>query len=411
MLLTFSVTNYKGIKNKQVLDLVATSKGEYPKSLFPIDDNVRVNKSACIIGPNGSGKTNLFEAMIAFKNAVDDAKNIAAAYQPFNLDDCMLSKPTEYEVLLYDKKAEEYINYYFSTLSGKVLEERLDVKKKRKNGRTQNIFTRKNNKIKFSSEYQSEQNLLDGTLSDGGLILNFSSSTSINIPHMKFISQWIKTVLMFNPSTFRAVSNGILTSIVEFYSATQELEKNEVIDNINENTLINLVDLLGKLDLPIVKLKVELSEKGETFLLITPKSNSKSQREYTMSEAKDFFSLGTFNTLNMLLTITFISNISALLLIDEYDGSLHHKLSLGVLDYIRKTIYAQSTAQVLMSTHDVLLLDNEFRRDSIFIFKKDEELSTVISKASDFAVRKDAKMSLKYLSDEFGALPNILSGE
>jgi AAA15 family ATPase/GTPase len=94
--------------------------------------------------------------------------------------------------------------------------------------------------------------------------------------------------------------------------------------------------------------------------------------------------------------------------IDEYDGPLHNKLSVGILDLIKDTENTLPN-QMIMTTHDILLLDHQFRRDSIFILSKDENLSTVINKASDYSVRKDAKLSLKYLNNEFGSLPNILS--
>ena len=172
--------------------------------------------------------------------------------------------------------------------------------------------------------------------------------------------------------------------------------------------MTNINSVLKSLDLPIKDVIYKLSEEGTPFLTVIPKTLSDSDLKLTMSEAKDFFSEGTFNTLNIIIIIELFSSGNTTLLIDEYDGTLHHKLSLGVLDLIRSKD-KRFASQMIMSTHDILLIDKDFRRDAIFIFRKCNELSTQITRVSDYSVRKDAKLSLKYLNEEFGMLPKIVS--
>ena len=146
------------------------------------------------------------------------------------------------------------------------------------------------------------------------------------------------------------------------------------------------------------------------YFKIKPSQSENSQIELTLSEAKDYFSSGTYSALSLILLLLMCNLGNTTLLIDEYDGNLHHKLSKAILDFIRlrNEDGNGSITQTVMTTHDIMLVDYGFRRDSILVLKKDNNFSTVIKKISEFSLRKDAKISAKYLSDEFGFLPNII---
>jgi AAA15 family ATPase/GTPase len=175
-----------------------------------------------------------------------------------------------------------------------------------------------------------------------------------------------------------------------------------------DQLLLATTKTLAKLDLPIKSIEHKRNEDGKLFLIVKLKTLDGINQSLDLREARKFLSKGTFNTLNIVIIINIASAFQSCLLIDEYDAALHHKLSIGILDLIRNRSETNSS-QTITATHDIQLLDHNFRRDSIFILSKNENLSTVISKASDYSVRKDAKLSLKYLNNEFGSLPNILS--
>ncbi len=411
MLLTFSVKNYKGIAEKQTFDLIASSGKEFPENLHRIDNNVSVNNIACLIGPNGSGKTHLLESIYIFSQVIRNSENIKDANAVFILDDEHQSLPTDFEVLLYNSEDEEYINYSFSIHKGKVVYEQLSTKQKRKNAKPHNIFKRDQDGIKFAKEYSSIEQLVSSTIGDSGLIVNFAPSLK-NSP-LLFVHDWAQFVLLLKPTHFESICASIFDQIFTYkeHSLGKDEETPDSQENFKRSILAPIKNSINALDIPLNDIDISISEDGKATLMLTPKSNASNNKPLTLREAEEFFSEGTFNTINMVISISLLLQNKGMILIDEFDGALHHKLSLGFLKTIKKILAKSSGSQMIMSTHDVLLLDNGFRRDSIFLLQKDQSSFTVITRASDFSVRKDSKISSKYLNDEFGALPNILLGE
>ena len=64
--------------------------------------------------------------------------------------------------------------------------------------------------------------------------------------------------------------------------------------------------------------------------------------------------------------------------------------------------------QFVLSTHNIPLLDDCFRRDEVNIVIKGDDKSSRIENIAKFSMRKDAKISAKYFRNEFGSLPKIL---
>ena len=68
MLVEFSVSNFKSIKEKQTLSLIADESNVKSDNVFtPMEgDEIRLLKSAVIYGANASGKSNIIQAFSTF---------------------------------------------------------------------------------------------------------------------------------------------------------------------------------------------------------------------------------------------------------------------------------------------------------------------------------------------------------
>lgn len=212
MLLKFAVTNFKSFKYLQEFDLSASARDEYVDSLYQLDDGIRANSTACIIGPNGSGKTHLLNAIECFATAIESVNGVEQAFQPYCLDSESAKKPTEYEVLLFDKASQCYLNYAFAVLKGKVTSEQLHVKSMGKKARERKVFERKADHLSFSTKYAKQELLLKDTISDGGLILNYANS--IKLDELAFVHQWASRVLLFD---FDKLNKGMEKVIEEIF--------------------------------------------------------------------------------------------------------------------------------------------------------------------------------------------------
>ena len=96
------------------------------------------------------------------------------------------------------------------------------------------------------------------------------------------------------------------------------------------------------------------------------------------------------------------------IVVDELDIRLHSHLTRFLVELFHNPEINKNNAQLIFSTHDTNLLDQElFRRDQIWFTEKKEDNSTDLYSLDDFPVRKDAAIERGYLQGKYGAIPYI----
>ena len=91
-----------------------------------------------------------------------------------------------------------------------------------------------------------------------------------------------------------------------------------------------------------------------------------------------------------------------MLLIDEFGGGLHNKLTELIVNYIYKKT---TNIQLFAVTHETNLLKTSLiRPDQIFIIDYDVDGAN-ISKASNQSPRESQNLEKMYLSGVFGGIP------
>ena len=96
--------------------------------------------------------------------------------------------------------------------------------------------------------------------------------------------------------------------------------------------------------------------------------------------------------------------------IDEVDRSLHTLLIRRLLeDYLSKCSH-NSRSQLLFTTHNVLLMDQDLlRRDEMWIAERNAEgISSLLSFSEYKDVRYDKDIRKSYLQGRLGGVPRIL---
>ena len=96
------------------------------------------------------------------------------------------------------------------------------------------------------------------------------------------------------------------------------------------------------------------------------------------------------------------------LIIDEIDS----KLNFLIVDYILKSFNSINkninNAQFISTAHNVLLMDDDLRRDQIYFASKNKYGATELYSLVDFNdVRKTDLFSKKYLAGFYSAIPTI----
>ena len=94
-----------------------------------------------------------------------------------------------------------------------------------------------------------------------------------------------------------------------------------------------------------------------------------------------------------------------ILLGDEMENSLHYDL---FTHFIKTFLVNSERGQMIFSTHNLMLLDEEFiRRDMVYFTNKNEAGATEIYRAKDFGLHKDVSILNAYRAGKLGAKPNL----
>jgi hypothetical protein len=96
--------------------------------------------------------------------------------------------------------------------------------------------------------------------------------------------------------------------------------------------------------------------------------------------------------------------------IDEVDRSLHSLLTRQLIEAYLANCSTESRTQLLLTTHDVLLMDQSlFRRDEMWVAERNRNGSSgLISFAGYKDVRYDKDIRKSYLQGRLGGVPRIL---
>ncbi|MDD3038059.1 ATP/GTP-binding protein [Bacteroides sp.] len=101
------------------------------------------------------------------------------------------------------------------------------------------------------------------------------------------------------------------------------------------------------------------------------------------------------------------------LLVDEIDSGLHTYITQLIVKIFQNQRINNKNAQLIFTTHDVNLLDQDsIRRDQVWFVEKDEFGSSELFSLSDFEdVREDTPFGKWYMNNKFGAVPTLKSLE
>lgn len=396
MLIDFSVTNYRSIKDKQTFSMQPIKRiDELPEHIINNGKHSALS-SAIIYGRNASGKSNLLRAMGALnwivdkssENKIDD--NIKA-YEPFKLDKTSSQNPVEFEINFIAKDSIHY-NYKISFSRKEILKEAL---LSYPNGRETKLFVREFDKpITFGNNVKGKN--IEETMYSNQAFLSKIGSNKIDSllnAYQFLISLW-----------YQNQSNYLFEEFVKFV-------KNE---NTNDDLVNpNLISLVKIADTNIMNLIEKEQEEKDVF-------GNKRMRRKIFTEHNNHQNGTTLFGLNeesegtqRLISIggKILSTLieGGTIIIDEFHESLHPLLTKTLINLFHNPKTNPNGAQLIFATHDVSLLDNElFRRDQIWFSEKGNDgASTYYSLADLKGIRASVPLEKYYLKGAFGATPII----
>ena len=113
---------------------------------------------------------------------------------------------------------------------------------------------------------------------------------------------------------------------------------------------------------------------------------------------------GTQRLFDFIPALHELTKTDSVFIIDELDRSLHSKLTYGIFEIFLE-LTKQNESQLIVTTHESLLLDLELlRRDEIWFVEKIKNQSKLFS-LDAFKVRNDKIVRKDYLLGRYGAIP------
>ena len=377
MLIEFSVKNFRSIKDKMTLSFLASSDHTHEDQLI-LEGNKRLLPVAVLYGANASGKSNLLRALQTMQDMVagKSAQILKAKKLPY---DCfkftnIKETPTEFEVFFFYQGVR--YNYGFSYTDKEILKEYLYYWPK---GREALIFSRDDGKYLFR-ENITEQETLAGRTPPNRLYL--VASNSWNLPQTENAYRW------FNENL-----SGPDEQDTPDMTISMEDEKTKILNEL----------LLA--DLGITQYGInETGDKSDVLMVHQVKGSAENEKYPLPLENESAGTQRFFSRIGPWLSAL---NEGRILIIDELEASLHPLLTRRLVEMMQDPSVNTKGAQLLFTTHDVMLLDlSLLRRDQIWFTEKNPDTAaTEVYSLWEFSPRKNENIRNGYLQGRFGAVP------
>lgn len=411
MLLEFRVSNFRSIRDEQVLSMVAASGDKTFADTHLASTGLKglpnVVRSAVVYGANASGKSTLLLALHYMRTVVAESATVIQPnqtynVQPFKLDAAKLTEPTSF-VLSFVMRGVRY-EYAFAMRPERFVSESLTVYR---TARPTQLYSRQlaadgqSYDYEFSSLLPGPKKLWQDSTRPNALFLSTAAQLNSellgqvlrDIVHSIFyipagvdITHDFTTALL-KTSDGRDAVRKFLTeadiSIANVQTVSRKGIHNQIMFGAEGQTQTNRIE--GEFILPVFEHKT--LQGSATFEL-----HEESQ--------------GTQRLFGLIAPLTEVLKKGQTLVVDELDSSLHTLLVRQLVSLFHSAETNPLGAQLIFTTHDTALLDTElFRRDQIWLTEKDDHQATRVYPLSDFSPRKGEAIERGYLTGRYGGIP------
>lgn len=430
MLISFTLENWMSFRDEAAFSMVASRERQHGERVARLRKyDARLLPIASIYGGNASGKTNFFKALSFVKTLVVRGTQLdrLIPVEPFRLDTKMEKQPSRFCVeLLIDETIYEFS---FVVTREMVLEEKLV---RINSTREKVLYYRKDGQPNFHASLADDQFLQFAFRGTRENQLFLTNSVSQNVDEFRPVYNWFKDVLeLIAPDSRFEAFESFLDDEHPLYSTMNE-------------TLPLLDTGIGQLgseevsfeNLPIPdEARTELQEyikEGAPVRIRTDPFNERyvitrkdgkliskklvtyrtredgSQVKFETRQESD----GTQRLIDLLPAFAALTSPASkkVFVIDEVDRSLHTHLIWRLLEEYLEGCSADSRTQLLITSHNVLLMDQKLlRRDEMWVAERDASGASSLFSFSEYKdIRSDKDIRKSYLQGRLGGIPRLL---
>lgn len=437
MLYRFILQNFRSFRDRVELSLIPDENSEhigFKGSQFP------VLKDAIIYGPNASGKSNLIKALNFMRRLVlDEHVLLSGNNQSFRLSSEMVGSPT---LFLTEIRIGESLYQYAILLSFKesrILEENLKVY----DGKSKlwdSIFSRKfvEGKYKVNITIPNDSSLLETyklykeelSISPSRLLLSLFASKQLSgdsfIDSINLVYDWFERMTVIFPDTeynlIGAVGNDMdaVNSLFKRYFNLFGIEIDNIkLTEVPAELLRIPATLTSSIKSDLIKMdsldsNAILYANHQNYLVSLDGEGNLNFKEVRFVHKKDAYTAefqmvdesdGTRRLFDLIPLIGYLSEDNRVAVIDEVDRSLHCLLTRKLIQTILEE-NANNNSQIIVSTHDVLLMDSHILgRKEVWFVSRQDMVSTLYPLDQFKYDDKVADVVKNYLIGRFKAIP------
>lgn len=417
--------------NHVTFSMVASRERQHGERVPKLDKyGTRVLPIAAIYGGNASGKTNFFEALSFAKNLVVKGTQpdspIPVEVFRLNTNGALLPSRFTFELLI----DEIIYAFSFAVTRKAIIEEKLVMINA---AHEKVLYDRREGKPNFDKSLAKDQFLqfaFKGTR-DNQLFLTNSVSQKVN--NFKPIYDWFKDTLelvapdsRFEPfEKFLDEGHPLYTTMNEMllqldtgiaHLGAEEIPfanislpealKLKLQEDVKEGMTVRLLNEQINERFVITRKGDELIAKK--LVAFHPKSDG-AEAKFEIRQESD----GSQRVIDLLPAFLELSaqKSKKVYVIDEIDRSLHTLMTRRLLEAYLSNCSTETRAQLLLTTHDVLLMDQQlFRRDEMWVAERDASGASNLFSFSEYKeIRYDKDIRKSYLQGRLGGIPRILT--
>jgi len=412
VLLDIEIKNLKSFKNQTIFSMEAENKIE-DRNSFEVEvgkEKFELLKTAVLFGGNASGKSNFTSVLSIFRYYLFNKGIEKYNKEGFRFGEEDKNSTIKVRNVVDDKIYEYILEINFNTK--KIIKEKLYITALER----KLVFEREKNKIvkydkEIFSEYEITIGFINETLTDSDSVISRIIEWRVPEEIEKYIfyidkikinnySDDLGKYIYENKNNKKLVIEflkkiGIIVNDIEVYR-----EKNEFfLKNIRESKEFQILSEKEQ-----EKLLSQIAYIYRIHFVYEDNQKQKYKLEYYEQSA------GTQKILSMFFPIYNLLNNGGVMIIDELDITLHYSLIKEIIKMFNSVEYNRKNAQLIFTTHNLLLLDfNLFREDQIwFLENNDVSTGTELYSLSDVEGYEKNKYLLRdYLNGNFGGIPKL----
>ena len=421
MIQEFQVQNFYSIRERQSISFVPTNdetmRGQY---VHKVADGVELLKIGVVYGSNASGKTTLLQAISFFRSIMlnkPESKNEGMGYYPFLLDKHSRNERSNMQMTFW--------------VNGKKYIMGLDFDSKRIYDETLLVYTSARPTTLYRRVYQPEsdhtevtfgnkvgidkatQRAIEGNTTNNCTVMAAFGQSNVHVSKLNDVNDFfyagLQSILTPRDSLAFSVKNELRNDkdgkkkqfLLQLLKASDFNIVNMTLDEREDTITPELENTIKSAPIP-EEAKIEMLRRGTIKHDDIMFSHTGEDGEYELHEQLE--SAGTHRFLGMSIVLYYVLHENNFIPVDEVETSIHYEL----LAYFIKLFLANSegSSQLLMTTHDINLLNEDFiRRDVVWFTDKSKVGATQLKRLSSLGLHKTMNPYNAYKQGKLVDLP------